>query len=548
MLAAIAIPEQLATARLAGFPPEAGLYAFIAGSIAFAIFGSNPYISVGADSTIAPIFAGTLTALVATQTMHYAPLASFLALAVGLALIVAGIAKAGWIADLLSIPVTVGFLAAISVHIIVGQLPVLLGVGDGSGGLIFRFWHVVQELGSTNVLDLVVGVSVLAITLVASKINKRIPGALIGIAGAALAGVAFAFERHGVAMLGALPARLPTFQVPTVPSVTDLAALAPLTLVVAAVCIMQTAVVGRAFPARLGVDEDVSKDFLAVGAGSVLSGLIGSFAVDSSPPRTAIVKDAGAASQLAAIVAVAVIAVLILFAAPLLAYVPQAALAGILVYIALHIFRLGDMRRIAAGSRREFTLMVAGALLVILLPIQTGMLLAIILSLAHGIQLMMRPAAGELLRVPGSNVWWPASDETSGERVPGVLVFAPAAPINFTNARFIHDTLFAEIARAASPVRLVVIECSGVTDFDYTGSQSLQDTILELRGKGIDVAMARVIVTHAQFAAKNSGLDAALGADHVFKRVSDAIKALGDGPSTGSVLRQAQDDKGAGSR
>ena len=235
----------------------------------------------------------------------------------------------------------------------------------------------------------------------ASKINKRIPGALIGIAGAALAGVAFAFERHGVAMLGALPARLPTFQMPTVPSVTDLAALAPLTLVVAAVCIMQTAVVGRAFPARPGVDEDVSKDFLAVGAGSVLSGLFGSFPVDSSPPRTAIVKDAGAASQLAAIVAVAVIAVLILFAAPLLAYVPQAALAGILVYIALHIFRLGDMRRIAEGSRREFTLMVAGALLVILLPIQTGMLLAIILSLMHGIQLMMRPACTELLNAPG---------------------------------------------------------------------------------------------------------------------------------------------------
>ncbi len=289
---------------------------------------------------------------------------------------------------------------------------------------------------------------------------------------------------------------------------------------------MQTAVVGRAFPARPGTDEDVSKDFLAVGAGSVLSGLFGSFAVDSSPPRTAIVKDAGAASQLAAIVAVAVIAILILFAAPLLAYVPQAALAGVLVYIALHIFRLGDMRRIARDSRREFMLMVVGALLVILLPIQTGMLLAIILSLAHGIQLMMRPPSSELLRVPGTTVWWPAADEASGERVPGVLVFSPAAPINFTNALFVRDTLLAEIARAPSQVRLVVIEASGVTDFDYTGSQSLQKTILDLRGKGIDVAMARVIVTHAQVAARNSGLDAVLGPGHVFKSVSEAIAAL----------------------
>jgi MFS superfamily sulfate permease-like transporter len=139
---------------------------------------------------------------------------------------------------------------------------------------------------------------------------------------------------------------------------------------------------------------------------------------------------------------------------------------------------------------------------------------------------MMRPPSTELLSVPGSTVWWPAADEPDGSRLPGVLVFSLAAPVNFTNADFIHDRLLAAIDAASEPVRLVVLEASGVTDFDYTGSQALQTTIGELRAKGIDVAMARLIVTHAQQAAVRSGLAATLGGDRIFKSVDEALRAL----------------------
>src|SRR6516162_9147185 len=157
MLAAIAIPGQLATARLAGMPPETGLYAFAAGSFAFAAFGANRFMSVAADSTIAPIFAGALAALTAAGTEHYVQLATLLALMVGAILIAVGLLRAGWLAALLSTPVTTGFLAGISIHIIIGELPTLLGVPSPGGHLLWRLIHILGNLGDTNLYALALG-------------------------------------------------------------------------------------------------------------------------------------------------------------------------------------------------------------------------------------------------------------------------------------------------------------------------------------------------------------------------------------------------------
>jgi MFS superfamily sulfate permease-like transporter len=526
MLAAIAVPEQLATAQLAGFPAITGLFAFAAGSVAYALLGRNPYMSVGGDSTIAPIFAGSLAALAATRGAHDPSIASFLAITVGLVLVIAALARAGWIANLLSVPVTIGFLAGIAVHIVVGQLPAILGVSASGNVLLEHIWTIGTQLAHTNVADLAIASAVLAIALVGARINHRIPAPLIGLLGAALVTHVFALDRHDVAMLAIVHAQLPSVRIPALPDVGDLAALTPITLIVAAVCIMQTSAVGRSFPATPGEGEDIGSDFLAVGVGSVFAGLLGAFPLNSSPPRTAIVKESGGASQLTSLVAVATIVVIALAASGLLAFLPQAALAGILVYIATHIFRLRDMIRIAKYSRREFQLLVAGALLVIVLPIQTGMLLAIILSLAHGIQLMMRPPATELVHVEDTTIWWPIGDRPNGTRVPGVVVFSPAAPVNFTNAEYLHDRILEVVAKADAPVKLLVLESSGVTDFDYTGTQTLERTIKELRERGTDVVLARLIVTHAQLAAKRSGLLDTLGPNHVFMSVHEAVHTV----------------------
>src|SRR5450759_5261730 len=179
-LAAIAIPEQMATARLGGFTPQIGFFAFLAGSLAFAVFGSNRFLSCGADSTITPIFAGGLAALAASGSPDYQTLAAALALMVGLILLAAGVFRLGWIADLLSIPVTTGFLAGISVHILISQLPGILGLAAPDGPMLQRLATLAGHLGQANPFTIAIGLGVLAIVALSERIDARIPGALIG--------------------------------------------------------------------------------------------------------------------------------------------------------------------------------------------------------------------------------------------------------------------------------------------------------------------------------------------------------------------------------
>jgi MFS superfamily sulfate permease-like transporter len=527
MLAAIAIPEQLATAKLAGMPAQAGLYAFVAGSLAFAAFGVNRYLSAGADSTIAPIFAGSLAALATSGSAEYTALVGFTALVAGALLVLAGLLRAGWIADFLSVPVTVGFLAGIAVHIIVGQVPALLGIGAPDGALPSRLLAIIVRLNQANWYAGCVGLLVLGTTLLSERINPRIPGALLGLAAAGLLTAAGHFQAHGVAMLGPLATTLPHLGLPAFAGVQTALRAVPVGVIVALVCMMQTSATVRSFAQPGAEVEDVSRDFAAVGAGSLCSGLLGSFAVDASPPRTAVVQASGGRSQVASLVAVGAIVALIAFGAGLPAYLPQAALAGILIFIGIRIFRFGQMRDIARRGGGEIWLVVAGAVLVVALPIEAGMLLSIGLSLAQGIYVIARAPSGQLLRVPGTTIWWPSQPDAPGERVPGVLVFAAAAPITFTNANYLIRRLRTAIAHAPEPVRLIVLECVGVIYIDYTGSLELQRAISAFRKTGLEVSIARLEDPGAQASAAQTGLLDALGPKHSFKSVQEALTAAG---------------------
>lgn len=529
MLAAIAIPGQLATARLAGMPPETGLYAFAAGSIAFAAFGANRFMSVAADSTIAPIFAGGLASIAVGSALAYPQLASLLALMVGIVLVAVGLLRAGWLATLLSVPVTTGFLAGIAVHIIVGELPTLFGVPGEAGHVLVRLVHVLARLPDANPYSMALGLGVLATTMLASRISARIPGALIGLVAAGLAVALFHLQARGVSLLGALSVPLPHIGVPALPDIGSFSRLLQLALVVAMVCIMQTAAVASTFPSQEGRPDDVSRDFAAVGAGGVLAGLLGAFAVDASPPSTAIVRESGGRSQMAALTAVALIVLLAAVASGLMAYVPHAALSGILVYIALRIFRVDQMRLIRRRGGNEILLVLASAVLVIALPIETGMLLAIVMSFVHSLYVVARPSCVELARVPGSTVWWPPVPGAPGEQVAGVVVIAPGAPLNFTNAEHICAYIDAAIARQVQPVKLLVIEATGIIDIDYTGSQILRRVITELMRAGTSVAIARLSAGRAQAQAQRTGLLDTIGADRVFMSVEDAVRKLAPG-------------------
>ncbi|MDM0103830.1 SulP family inorganic anion transporter [Variovorax sp. J22R24] len=526
MLAAIAIPGQLATARLAGMPPETGIYAFAAGSIAFAAFGANRFMSVGADSTIAPIFAGGLASIAVASGHGHAQLAPLFALLVGSVLIAIGLLRAGWLATLLSVPVTTGFLAGISIHIVVGELPTLLGVPDEKGHLLVRLAHVISQVPHANPFAFALGAGVLCVTLAASRISPRIPGALLGLVGAGAATAFFHLESRGVSLLGPLSVTLPHFSFPGLPGIDELGRMVQLALVVAMVCVMQTAAVASTFPSDEGRAEDVSRDFGAVGAGSVAAALVGSFPVNASPPRTAIVRESGGQSQLAALAAVALVVALVIAASGLTAYVPHAALSGILLYVAWRIFRINEMRQIHHRGGLEILLVAASAALVIALPIETGMLLAIVMSFVHSLYIVARPYCVELARVPGSTVWWPPVPDAPFEHEIGVLVFAPGAPLNFTNCERICAEIRSAIARQRQPVKLLVIEANGIIDIDYTGSQVLRRAIAEWQDAGIVVAMARLSAGRAREQAHRTGVIETLGQERVFMSVEEAVRTL----------------------
>src|SRR6185503_19272468 len=420
-LAAIAIPEQMATSRLGGFEPQIGFFAFIAGSIGFAMLGGNRFLSCGADSTITPIFAGGLAAFAAAGTPDYQAHAIALALLVGAMLLASGIFRLGGIANLLSVPVTVGFLAGISVHILVSQLPGVLGIEPPSGPTLDRIGAIAQHIAQSNLYTICIGFGVLAVVIVSEEISAKIPGALIGLVAATLAVIAAGLESKGVKVVGAVPANLPK---PTLPDIApeQWVRLVPLAFVIAVVVMVQTAATTRSFLSDPDKPADVDRDFLGAGAGSILAGIFGAFPVNASPPRTGIVAETGGKSQISGLAAAAIVLALLAFGTGLLKQVPDAALGGILLFVALRIIRVKQIVTIYRQSFGEFLLILATAALIIVLPIQQGAALGIVLSLLHGIWSTTRAKLVQFERVPGTTIWWPTHPHIEGERISGVAV------------------------------------------------------------------------------------------------------------------------------
>ncbi|MEI9427632.1 SulP family inorganic anion transporter [Mesorhizobium sp. Cs1299R1N3] len=526
-LAAIAIPEQMATARLGGFAPELGFFAFVAGSVAFALFGANRHLSAGADSTITPLFAGGLAMLAASGSPHYLALAAMLALMVGLIVTLSGILRLGWVADLLSVPVTTGFLAGIAVHIVVSQMPGLLGLPSESGETLRRIGEIAGSLHLTNPWSLGLGLGVFAIVLGADHISPRIPGALIGMVLATLAVAVFGLKDHGVEVLGALPNGLPHAGLPLA-GLDDVQALVPLALLIAIVVMVQTAATSRSFPPQGGA-PDVNRDFVGVGAGSIASSLFGAFAVNASPPRTAIVSESGGRSQFSSLIAAAIVLALGAFGGGLLADVPQAALAGVLMFVAQHILRWKVFASVYRQAPVEFALILITMAAIVVLPIETGVAVGIGLSLLHGIWSATRTLPIELEQVPGTSVWWPPAKPSTGEQLPGVLVAAFQAPLSFVNAdRFKRG--FCDLVDAGKgDVKLVVLEASNIVEIDYTAAQALIETITHCRNAGAIFAIARMESVRAQAALARFGIIDLVGPQRIFHSVDAAIRALHSG-------------------
>lgn len=517
-LAAIAFPEQMATARLAGVAPVLGLYAFVAGSLAIAIFGTTRALSVGADSTIAPILAAGAATAAAAGTIRNRDTLVLISLLVGVAVTIAGLARLGWIANFLSIPVVRGMLAGIAVEIVVRQLPAALGLPTESGSTVERIRVVARHLHAVNGWTIAITVASLLIVIVADRIDRRLPGALIALVASTLVVGLGHLARHGVHVVGALHAKVPHVGVSGVHGL-DAGKIAATTFTVAFVIVMQTAATTHQAGSATGTTGSLNRDLTGVGIGSLLSGLVGSFAVNSSPPRTTVAHDAGGRSQATGLVAAVAVLVALVAASGTTRDLPTATLAAILLFVAGRLIRLPLLRAIMRFNRIEAALAAATTLTVALVGIEQGVLVAIVLSLAYRTRLASRPRDVVLAREVGTD-HWVVSQTAKTERVPGVLVYYVGGPLWFGDAQFVADRVRHEIDVATAPVHWFVLDATAMSDVDYTGALVFESLVADLRNREIAIAVARANpqVHHA--------FDSQVDDVPYFSNVEDAVRAL----------------------
>jgi SulP family sulfate permease len=361
--------------------------------------------------------------------------------------------------------------------------------------------------------------------IISESISAKIPGALIGLVGASLAVVFFGLEERGVAIIGSVPSELPHFVMPDV-SAERWRAIVPLSLLIAIVVMVQTAATTQSFPSDPDRPPDVDRDFLGAGAGSIIASLIGAFPVNASPPRTSIVSESGGRSQISGLIAVAIVLAILAFGAALLAHVPEAALGGVLLFVATRIVRVRQMATVLRQSPGEFLLIVATAAAIIVLPIEQGVAIGIITSLLHGLWSTTRSHVIVYEQVPGTTVWWPHNAELHVEHNEEVMVVGFQAPLSFLNAARFRSEMLGLVQSAATKPKLLVVEASGILEVDFTAAQVLNDLIESCQRDGITVAVARLESVRAQDAFARFGINDRLGADRVFLSVDQALKTL----------------------
>lgn len=487
-LLAIAIPEQLATAQLAGVPAFTAMIAFIAATLVFFFVGSNPIVSVGADSTIAPLFAVALLRLALPASSQYLALVAAAAVVTGLILMAIGLFGLGWLADFLSVPIVAGFMCGIGVIIIVHQLPRVFGVAGGGDSVLQRLDTLGHNLHHVSVWSIAIALGTLAVMLAGEKINPRLPWALGAVVGATILCVAMSLSTHGVQELGSVIVGPPTWRLRWF-SMHEWSVVVTTALTLVVVIMSQTAATARTSADEIGVADNLSRDFVGVGLANVAAGLVGTFPVNASPARTTVTRLAGGRTKLVGLVAAIGALVLSPFAA-IAHSIPLAALAGVLLFVAGRLIKVAQLRSVWRVSRTEFILAMVAILGVVLLGVELGLAIAVGLAILERTWRSARPRTVEMGRRKGTTSWEPLSDP-GVERVDHTLVVLFEEDIYFANAgvlrRELHDLL------AKHPLtKHLVIDAVAVSNIDYTGLLMMSQVAEDLANDSISISVARV--------------------------------------------------------
>jgi high affinity sulfate transporter 1 len=488
--ASINIPQVLGYARIAGAPVVTGLYTLILPLVAFAVFGSSRHLIVAADSATAAIFSSSLSQMAAPAGERYMALVGMVTLLTAGLLLLARLFKLGFLSDFLSRTVLVGFLAGVGLQVATAMLGDMSGVAVNSRYSIVRAWEVLHGLRQPNLSTLALSALVAGGILLGNRFAARVPLALIAVVAAIAASAKFDFAHQGIAVIGAVPGGLPMIRLPRV-TASDILALLPVAASCVVVIIAQSAATSRAFGQRYQEAVDSDADILGLAAANTVASLSGTFVVNGSPSQTAMVDRMGARSQIAQLALAAVVLVVLLALTGPLEYLPRCVLAAIVFSIAVSMIDVARLRAIRRESPGEFYLAVTTAATVVALGVEQGILLAIVLSLFRHVRHSYRPHT-MMLAPDAAGMWLPVPATPGKITAPGLFVYRFGADLFYANANRFTDEVRALVRHAPTPVRWFIVDCSAITDIDYSAAQVMRDLLDEFARRDITVLFARV--------------------------------------------------------
>jgi SulP family sulfate permease len=488
-VAAYLVPQVLAYATVAGLPPVSGLWAIVPALAVYAVLGSSRLLSVGPESTTALMTAVVVGPLAGGDPARYAGLAAGLAVLVGLLCLVCWAARLGFVADLLSKPILVGYLAGVALIMMVGQLGKLTGVPVRGEAFFTQLASFLGHLPQVHVITLLFAAVVLAFLFLLQWRLPTAPGPLLAVLLATVAVAAFGLDRHGIHVIGRIPSGLPAPALPPIGALRDLALPA---LGVLLVGYTDNVLTARAFATRHDGEVNANQELLALGAANIGSGLLHGLPVSSSGSRTALADASGARTQLYSLVALACVVATLLFLGPLLTRFPSAALGAIVVYAAVRLIDLTGFRRLAAFRRSELLLALGSLAGVLVFDILYGILLAVGLSVAEMLSRVARPHDAIQGLVPGLAGMHDIDDYPAARTVPGLIVYRYDSPLFFANADNFRQRALAAVDEHAGPVAWFILNTEANVEVDITALDAMDALRRELDRRGIAFALARV--------------------------------------------------------
>jgi SulP family sulfate permease len=522
-VAAYLVPQVMAYAEVAGLPAIAGLWAAVAPLVVYAILGSSRQLSVGPESSTALITATAVGVLVSGDQQNYAGTAAALALAVGAICLICWLARLGFLANLLSHPVLIGYMAGIAGLMIVSQLSKVSGIAVEGDSVLSELRSFVAHLGEVHLPTLLVAAGTFIVLVVLQRLLPRWPGPLIAMVLAAVAVAVLDVDQFGVKTVGRVPRGLPPAAIPDFSTI-DFGTLLPAALGVTIVAYTDNVVTGRAFAARRREVIDARQEFLALGAANLGAGLFSGFPVSSSGSRTVIGDAVGSRTQLYSLVTAAIVLLTMLFLGPALATFPLAALGALVVFAALRLIDFAELRRIARFRRSELFLALATTAAVLIFDVLYGIAVAVALSILDLLRRIARPHDGILGYVPGLAGMHDIDDYATGRQVPGLLVYRYDAPLFFANAEDFKRRALASVDAADPPVEWFLLNAEANTEVDLTAIDALEEVRRTLAGRGIVFALARVKFELREILASAGFIDR-IGEDKVFMTLPTAVEA-----------------------